>query len=232
MNKKLVLLFISLLILCSGCTAEYTLSIGEDFTITESFTAMEDADFYNTYQNSSVQKVIGFILEPNLEYLNSNGYQVDQVIHNSDAGVKVENTYKSIEEFKEKSKVPNQIASDWSYVDNGDTITLSIKGTLNQDEQDQDGRYVIDEAKIKIVVPFEVVNHNADSTENNSYIWNLDTKSKDKEITITFTKSKKVDKPSETPYIIFGIIIVVVLIIAIAIYSIIGSTKKRNDLDD
>ena len=118
MNKKLVLLFISLLILCSGCTAEYTLSIREDFTVTESFTAMEDADFYNTYKNSSVQKVIGFILEPNLEYLNSNGYQVDQVIHNSDAGVKVENTYKSLEEFKEKSKVPNQIASDWSYVDN------------------------------------------------------------------------------------------------------------------
>ena len=232
MNKKLVLLFISLLILCSGCTAEYTLSIREDFTVTESFTAMEDADFYNTYQNSSVQKVIGFILEPNLEYLNSNGYQVDQVIHNSDAGVKVENTYKSLEEFKEKSKVPNQIASDWSYVDNGDTITLSIKGTLNQDEQDQDGRYVIDEAKIKIVVPFEVVNHNADSTENNSYIWNLGPKSNDKEITITFTKNKKVDKPSETHYIILGIIIVVVLIVAIAIYSIVGSTKKRNNLDD
>ena len=232
MNKKLVLLFISLLILCSGCTAEYTLSIREDFTVTESFTAMEDADFYNTYKNSSVQKVIGFILEPNLEYLNSNGYQVDQVIHNSDAGVKVENTYKSLEEFKEKSKVPNQIASDWSYVDNGDTITLSIKGTLNQDEQDQDGRYVIDEAKIKIVVPFEVVNHNADSTENNSYIWNLGPKSNDKEITITFTKNKKVDKPSETPYIILGIIIVVVLIVAIAIYSIVGSTKKRNNLDD
>ncbi len=232
MNKKIYLIFISLLILCSGCTAEYTLSIHEDFSVTESFTAMEDADFYNAYKSSSVQKVIGFILEPNLDYLNENGYQVDQVIHSEDAGVKVENTYKSIDEFKEKSKIPNQIANDWSYVDNGDTITLTIKGALNQDEQDQDGRYVIDEAKIKIVVPFEVINHNADSNNDNTYTWDFDAKSGEKEIMITFDKMKKVDKEEEPPYIIFGIIGVIVLIIGIVIYSIIQGNKSRNDVDD
>lgn len=232
MNKKIVLLFISLLILCSGCTAEYTLTVQEDFSIKESFTAMEDADFYNKYGNSSVQKVIGFILEPNLDYLNSNNYQVEQIIHDTEAGVRVENTYKSIEEFKEKSKVPNQLASDWSYVDNGDSITLSMKGTLNQDEQDQDGRYVIDELKLQMIIPFEVLEHNADSTKDNTYIWKLDADNNGKEISITFNKNKIVDKGEEPPYIIFGIIIVLVLIVGIAIYSIITSNKNRNDLDD
>ncbi len=232
MNKKIFLIFIGLLILCSGCTAEYTLTVHDDFKVTESFTAMEDADFYNQYKSSSVQKVIGFILEPNLEYLNSNKYQVDQIINKKDAGVKVEKTYDSITDFKEKSEVTKQIANDWSYVDNGDTITLSIKGVLNQDEQDQDGRYVIDNLKINIVVPFEVTNHNADSSNNNTYSWTLDEENNEKELTITFNKKKKVDKGEEPPYIIFGIIIVIVLIIGIAIYSIIESNKHRNNLDD
>lgn len=232
MNRKLYLIFICLLILCSGCTADYTLTINEDFTVKESFTAMETAEFYNEYKNSSVQKVIGFILEPNLEYLNENGYQVDQVINKKDAGAKIEKTYDSIDEFKRDSKLPNQIASNWSYVDNGDTVTLTIKGALNQDEQDQDGRYVIDEARVKIVVPFEVINHNADSNNDNTYTWDFDAKSGEKEIAITFNKMKKVDKGEEPPYIIFGIIVVIVLILGIVIYSIIQGNKNRNDIDD
>jgi len=81
MNKKILILFISLFILCSGCTAEYTLEIKEDLTVKESFTAMEDADFYNSYEYSSAQEVIGFMLEPNLDYLNKNGFEISQILN-------------------------------------------------------------------------------------------------------------------------------------------------------
>lgn len=232
MNKKIYLLFIGLLILCSGCSAEYTLTVHDDLSVTEYFTAIEDAEFYNSYKGSSAQKVIGFILEPNREYFNSNSYQVEQIINQKKAGIKATKDFRNLGELKEKSKVPNQISDNWDYIDNGDTITLSLKGFLNQDTQDQDGRYVIDEAKIKIIIPFEVMEHNADSVKDNTYTWNLDTKTDEKEIKITFNKTKKVDKGEEPPYIIFGIIIVIVLIVGIAIHSVIQGNKSRNNLDD
>lgn len=231
MNKKLYLIFIGLLILCSGCSAEYTLTVHDDLSVTENFTAMEDAEFYNSY-NSSAQKVISFIIEPNKEYFNSNGYQVDQVIHQADAGIKAEKHFISIEDFKEKSQIPNQISDDWSYIDNGESITFKLHGVLNQNEQDQNGRFVIDEAKIKLIIPFEVIDHNADSVNKNTYIWELDSKNLEKDISITFNKTKKVDKEEEPPYIIFGIIIVAILIVGIVIYSMIQSNKNRNNLDD
>lgn len=233
MNKRIYLLFISLLILCSGCTAEYTLEINEDLSLEESFTAMETAEFYNSYSKSSVQKVIGFILEPNLEYLNENGFTVTQVINTKDAGVKVQNTYANCKEYKEKSQVPNQLSSDWECTENGDEITLHINGSFSDDEQNQDGRYLIEKAQIRIVVPFEVSNHNADSYDknNNSYIWKFDESGVEKDITLTFNKNKKVDKSENPPYIIFGIIIVVVLIFLVALSGFITSNKNRNKLD-
>lgn len=233
MNKKILLIFIGLLILCSGCTAEYTLQINEDLSVSESFTAMEDAEFYNAYENTSAQKVIGFILEPNLEYLNQNGFVVSQILRSKEAGVKVDNTYSSIKEYKEKSKVPEQLSSEWSYVENGDEITLSIKGSFLHADQSQDGLYSIDKAQVKIIVPFEVISHNADSynSDNNIYIWKFDESNEEKEIKITFNKIKKVEKELPIPYIIIGIVIVIILIIFVSVSNFIHSNKGRNDLD-
>ncbi len=235
MNKKIIILFIGLIILCSGCTAEYTLEIKDDLTVKESFTAMEDADFYNSYEHSSAQQVIGFMLEPNLEYLNKNGFVITQILNKKDAGVKVENSYGSIKEFKEKSKVPEQLSEEWSYVETEDTITLSIKGSFFHAEQSQDGLYAIDEAQIKLIVPFEVTNHNADSynSDTHTYIWKFDKETEEKEIKITFNKKLLEEKDNSTfPYIVIGIVVVIGLILLIGISGFITGNKNRNNLED
>jgi len=235
MNKKILILFISLFILCSGCTAEYTLEIKEDLTVKESFTAMEDADFYNSYEYSSAQEVIGFMLEPNLDYLNKNGFGISQILNKKEAGVKVENTYGSIKEFKEKSKVPEQLSEEWSYVESEDSITLSIKGSFHHAEQSQDGLYSIHDARIKLIIPFEVTSHNADSfnRDTHSYVWNFDEETEEKEIKITFNKNLiKKDENSNFPYIIIGIVVVVGLILFIGISGFITGNKNRNNLED
>lgn len=231
MKRKICLLLIGILFLCSGCTVNYTLSINEDLTVSESLNAMEGADFYSAYTNSSVQKVIGFILEPNLDYLNSNGYTVDQVLTSSEAGVKVTNEYANLEEYKTKSQLPNQFADDWTYIENGNEITLTITGAFSHDEQNQDGKYVVDEATINIVLPFKVVNHNADSfdEDTNTYTWNFNEDTEEREITITFNKT--IEKPFNSIYIIIGIGIVVVLIIFLIISKFMDTHKDRNKIE-
>ena len=230
MNKKISLILLVLLILCSGCTAQYTLSIQEDLSVKESFTAMEDAEFYNEYTHSSVQKVIGFILEPNLDYLNENGFTITEIINKRDAGVEIENSYKSIEEYKEKSKVTNQLADDWTYEENGDEITLTIKGAFSQEEQSQDGRYVVDEAQINIQLPFTVVSHNADEHEEGTdiYTWSFDQNTEEKEITITFNKN--IERKFSPVYIVIGVMVAIILIIVYIIFAAKKENKKNNQV--
>ena len=69
MNKR-ILYVIALILLCCGCSTKYTIEIDENLGVKEYAKAVETDEFFEQYPNSSVERVIGFLLEPNLEYLN------------------------------------------------------------------------------------------------------------------------------------------------------------------
>ena len=229
MNKR-IFLIIALILFCCGCTAEYTIKINEKLEVEESALILENATFYNRYENSSVQRVIAFILEPNLGYLNANGFIVEQILGEGTAGVKITNSYESIEKFKEVSKFSEQFADSWDYIESGNEITLRIKGAFSDSDQDQSGRYLVDSAEVNIQLPFKVIDHNADHYDKstNTYTWNINRPGMEKEIFITFDKTVK--KEINYIYLVIGGIILVLSVVALYIAGSIVGNKSRNKI--
>lgn len=227
--KKNVIMIVMLILLCCGCTAEYTINIDKDLRVTESMTATSGAEFFSEYNKSSVQRVIGFLLEPNLEYLNENGFKITHLFNTSAAGVRIENSYESIEEYKEISKIINQFADDFEYTTNGNKVTLKIVGKFNADEQDQSGKYLVDTGKISIKLPHKVLEHNADSvdTKNGIYTWNIEEAGVEREILLVFDKRIRKDLIF---YIVIGGIIVLATVGGLVIYNGVLANKTRNKL--
>jgi hypothetical protein len=228
--KKNIILIVALILFCCGCTAEYTLSIDENLNVTEQVTILEGEEFYQQYEKSSVQRVIGFILNPNLEYLNNNGFVVTNLLGKEEAGVLIENTYDSIAKYKEVSEFPKQYAENWEFITNGDEITFKIIGEFNDSEQDQNDRYLIDNGKISIKLPHDVINHNADEVNEKDgiYTWIIEKAGEEREIFITFNKVIK--KDYTVLYIVIGGIIVLAGGCFYFISKTIRSNKNRNEL--
>ncbi len=235
--KSKFLLILTLILLCSGCKVEYTLEIHDDLSISESVLATEDAAFYEAYPYASVRTVIGYILTPNLEYLNENHFVVEELIQSDEAGVMIKNKYQNLEEYHNISKMPFQ----YNYVDglkyqvNGDEVTLSIMGNFQKAEQDQLAGYNIDEATVNLVVPFDVISHNADryNEDTHTYSWDFDEENSSKEMMITFDTTKKAAENKEDfPYVIVGIVVVALLIVGIIVVNMIQKNRLRNSIDE
>lgn len=228
--KKSLLYIIAIILLCCGCSTKYTIEIDENLGVKEYAKAVEDDEFFKQYPSSSVERVVGFLLEPNLEYLNEYGFEISDINENEEAGVGLSNSYKSIEEYIEKSKIYEQYGN-LEYSEKDGKITLKIEGMLSNNEQDQSGKYLIDTSEISIKLPHKVVEHNADSVdeENGIYTWNIDEPGVQKELYITFDKKIKNELP--IGFIIVGGIVVILLIGGYFIYSnVSNSQSKRNEV--
>ncbi len=230
--KKNFILLLFFVMLCCGCEANYTLRINEDLTVSETLSATEPAEFFLQYENSSVQRVVGFILEPNLEVINANKYQVGYINDSDKGGATLTKNYNSLEEYVKNTKISEQFGNEITYTKNGDETTLSITGSFSVDEQDQETGYKVQTAKISIVVPFEVTNHNADSydKDSNTYTWNFDENSEERTLTLTFNQAMKEEESNW--YVYAGIGLVVVLIGVYVVLTIVNQNKQRNKMDE
>ncbi len=229
-RHKILFLIIFLVFLCSGCTAEYTIEINEDLQVKEHLMASEDGEFFNQYENSSAQRVIGFILEPFVEYFNENHFVISQFANSQSGGVNISNTYESLETYKNVSKIPSQYASDWEYEENGDEITIRIKGEFNKQEEDQEAGFVVDDAKVNIKLPFEVVEHNADvhAEGSDTYTWVFNEDTPEREMTITFKKT--IHKGTPLIYIVIGVSMIIVLVIFYLVMKMLKDNKLNNKI--
>ena len=228
--KKKMFYIIALLLICCGCSTKYTIEIDENLGVKEYARAVETNEFFEQYPNSSVERVVGFLLEPNLEYLNEFGFEVSDINDNDEAGVGLSNSYKSIEEYIEKSKIYEQYG-ELEYTEKDGQITLRIEGMLSDNEQDQSGKYLIDTSEISIKLPHNVVDHNADSVDekNGIYTWYINEPGLEKELYITFDKKIKGEIP--VGFIVVGGIVVVLAIAAYFLYSkVLSSKSKRNEV--
>lgn len=208
--KKNLIMILAIVLLCCGCKAEYTLKINEDGSVSEVAKGLEGVDFYSRYPNSSVQHVIGFLIEPHLDYLNKYGYTITEMLNSDKAGVQLTNRFDSLEKYLSTSKAAKQYGSEIEYIEKDGKITLKIVGKLGEETQEQNDQYVIEEGIINISLPNrKVISHNADSydEENETYTWKVDNVNT-REISITFAKEANKYFPLVEIFAIAGFIAV------------------------
>lgn len=211
--KKSFIMILAVILLCCGCKAEYTITIKEDDSVIEQLKMLEDAEFFTQYNKSSVQRVLGNLIEPHLEYFNKYSYKIDELYYKEEAGYLIYNEFPSIEKYLTVTKIDNQYGGEISYVEDDGKITLKINGKLGIETQEVTEQYAVDEGIVNIKLPNrKVYQHNADSydEESNTYTWNINN-DKDREISITFAKkSTRVFPIVETLAIIIFVLVFIV----------------------
>ena len=218
MKKRfLFILFLSLMF-CAGCSANYTITIDEDGKVEERLSAREEEEFFENYPHSSKGLVISYMLDPYIDELNNNNYTVDNSITKTSGGVVITKKYDSIEEYIENSIIYKQFADEIKYSKDGDKVTLSVNGKFSHSEQNQE-LIPVDNASIKIELPFKVYENNADNDDETSYVWNFSKTDEElREIKIVYNVKKLNKKTDFTILIILGVL-GVVMIIGFLVYS-------------
>ena len=224
--KKILLMVFSIIIL-TGCSAEYNIKFDKNMNVEEELFAYESDAFYESYSKSSYNRVISFILEPNLEYFNNNDYSIVTDSFDGDKGAKISRKFKDINEYKETSKIYKQAVDEIEYEEVDGIVTIKAKVSINFNEQDQE-KYNVENLKLNINLPFVVKSSNADKVKKNTYTWTFDKDNSSREIEIVFNKNKlNIDY---TPYIIIGGIVLFIIIVYVYFKNKIKNRNKINEI--
>lgn len=225
--KKYIVLFL-LLMLCCSCKASYELIINDDLTVDESITGVESNEFFSQYEYYSTDEAISAILYPKEDYLNSNNFQINNILEDSLSGVTVSKKYDSLEQYFNKSVAYLQLYANWKYKDEKGIISLNITDKLPKNYDSLD-RYLIDEGTISVTLPFKVLKENADkyNSKTNTYTWNINYDD-EKEIYLQFDSNKmiKQQRKSMTVYII----IVFLIGIIVSVFFVLKKIKRNNKI--
>ena len=221
--KKKIIFVILMLVLLSGCKAKYSLKINKDGSVDETLVATETPEYFDTYKHTSVGKVISYVIMPYIDVLNDKKYEVTNNVNiNSDSGVTVKKKYNSFKDYIGNSVIYSQFTDKINYEENGDKVSISLTGKFSSSDQNQS--YVpIKDGKVSITVPYKVTDSNADKVDGNTYIWLFDNnKGEEREIRISYTKSKLLNLDFN-----YSAIIIVALIVILAIFAFVVYTKYK-----
>ncbi len=223
---KKIFIIAALMLLCVGCEAQYNVEIKDDGTVKETLRAIEDKDFFEEYEKSSTGRVVSFILEPYLNELNNNKYEVKNDIAEDHGGVVITRNYSSIETYINSTILSSQFTDKVNFEKDSHTVTITAKGAFSKDEQNQD-KIPVDEGIISITIPYKVKEHNADRVDGNTYIWEFSAvDSEDEELKIVYDDSKLSGKNN---YLLIGTIggIIILLVGGFLMYNVIRSRRAN-----
>ena len=231
--KKKILLIIALIFICAGCDVKYTLKIDQDLKVEEYVSATEPDKFFENFPKSSRGKVVADILSQYTDVLNENNYDTKSQVGAFQSGAIVSKSYPDLKTYSDETIFTSQFSDDKVEVTEKDNIvTLRIYGNFSHSEQNQ-SKVPVDTAKIRIEIPFKVTDKNCHEVDGNTYIWNFDEDSLDREIRISFDKSKvaKETKSFDYSYLIIIGAVIVLAFIGYLLYNRIGKRSKEvNDL--
>ena len=226
--KKYILLLI-LIFLTVGCKAEYTIKINNDRSVEESIVGLENEEYYSRYPRSSKKRVIRFTTALVNDYLEKNNFTREIITNGDYTGERVKSKYKNLKDYFSKSKAYEQLYETFDSDINGNIVTISLKNRYPKNGNSVD-RFIINDCKVKIVLPFSVKEHNADyyNESENSYTWNLNIDDS-KEIYIQFDTGKNI-KTNFNKYIVYSILGIVLLIVLIIFIKFYTHRKSQNKI--
>ena len=204
MKKVLKIFFVSvLIILLTGCSGNYNLTINSDLSINE------ELDISINNQNDAYQKTLNIFEENEVE---RDKYNV--VIVDNEVKINYKDKFSSIEDYILNSKIYHQLFDKIQYNKDSDNIDLYIDQNLklknNYNLLNGTNLNDIDIIQINVTNPFKVKETNSEIVTDKVYTWTIKNTDIEKKISMKFKSVL-----DEFPYraVILGIVIFVVLII-------------------
>lgn len=221
---KIFCCLISMLLL-SGCTVKYEVSIDSDLNVKEKINIFETISYFEqNYTYYKREEVIDAFWNNNISDYPNAGYSY---IHNdNETGAIIRANYTNLFNYKDKTTIYKQYFNSLSIEEKDNIISIKADDFEPYNEQYFE-RFAIQDLTITINIPFEVIDSNADYIQGTNYIWYVDEDTEDKQIKISFNKSKAKNNNQNNNFyysIIFGIIVIAIILIIYVVYRI-----KRND---
>lgn len=231
--KKIVLVL--LILLLTGCSIEYNLKINKDLTVEERIEAVEENDFFKLYEYTNKIDVINFIFEPYLEEIDAYSYNYDIISNDEFGGMFIKRKYSSLQDYINNVDSIYYLFENVDYSEYNNIVTLKTTGKFYNYNLDDPERPAIENAKIIIEPIFEVIESNADEVVKNSrYIWIINKNTLEKNITISFDKTKRIDviNISDKIKIDYTLLIIIVILLGFVILGLklINQDKKNNKI--
>lgn len=220
--KKIVIL--AFLLLLTGCTAEYNISINEDLSISETAYCYGDSDMFDTYYMTTRSNVLGEILDVYTDGLKENGYEYE-LMEGTNPYVVLSRKYSDIGDYVNKTILLNDYFDEIKYTKNGDILKIETVG-FHPNEENDPNRFYITNLDIAITSSYKVINHNATKIDDNTNTYHFEIKedTEDFKIILELDTTKKFN-PLEKTYL--TIIITVLIIIAAWIMVFVLNKKKK-----
>ena len=199
MFKKIkFLLLLLIVIVVSGCDAEYNITIHENLAIEEKITFMEKNDAIYLYTSSINGYIDSFIIQMGDQYSVDN-YDVKKEIGDTVSGIEAVRPYNDFESLTENNILIGEIYDEMSMNidDYNNLVELNFKSINKRYEifyGDLHSDALLSNINIVIELPYEVVRSNADSIDKtkNRYTWYYDKDVAYKDVEIIFDKGKLV----------------------------------------
>lgn len=194
MKKKLLILIVPFLL--TGCAAvNYDLEINSDLEVEEIVSITGTTEYFNNfYKNLPITIVREFYEdEERMKPLKDNNYSYELVTENVNYPTLVaRKKYSSLSEYTNNTIFKGQSFENIVTSVDGDLVTIQTVNFLPYLEDEDDARYSISNVDFTIKVPFVVTSNNADSYDpkTNTYTWTINEDTKEKQITLTFDKTR------------------------------------------
>ncbi len=219
MNNKLKIIVISIFILLlTGCSGNYNLTINKDMSVNEELELSFDnnKDLYNKtlkiFENNNVDK---------------NKYDVN--ISNGKVAIKYNEKFNSIEDYILNSKVYKQLFNEIQYNKTKSYIDLYVSDELklknNYNLISGSNLQDLDMIQVNITNPYKMIYTNAEIENNNTYTWTIKKNDQNKEIQMQFKHLL-----NEFPYRLVIVLSVIALVVIISGINILLKTRKRQSI--
>ena len=231
MKKLKIFIFLCLVLLLSGCSVEYDLTLNDDFTVSEKVVAIEKTKRMEALTKQKGKQAVNYLYN----MFKRNGEDITLTSRDDDY-----NTYATaiishddINDYA--SKFSSDVFDNINVTKDGNIITLS---TTQKELLSSDTNYSLlyDDITVNITIPFEVTSNNADKVNGNTYTWNIKKDSDYKTIEFSYKEGNKKDEVNinvnnETYNIHYGVIIVIGLVIIIgSIVLFVYIKNKKNNV--
>lgn len=230
MKKLKIFIFLCLVLLLSGCSVEYDLTLNDDFTVSEKVVATEKTKRMEALTKQKGKQAVNYLYN----MFKRNGEDITLTSRDDDY-----NTYATaiishddINDYA--SKFSSDVFDNVNVTKDGNIITFS---TEQKELLSSDTNYSLlyDDITVNITIPFEVINNNADKVNGNTYTWNIKKDSDYKTIEFSYKEGNKKDEVNinvnnETYNIHYGVIIAIgiVIIIGSIVLFVYIKNKKNN----
>ena len=233
MNKNIIKFFLVFVfvILASGCSVQYTLSLNEDSSINETIVATEMTKRLESRTKLKGNQAINYVA--NMFTTDISRYSMSTKEEGTNTIVTSSAAYDDLNDFT--SKFNSDIFDKHVITKDGDNVTITIDQKVKLGG-DSPSTPIYDNIDVIIKLPFEVTDSNATEVSKKEYKWSFKKEEELKSIKLTYKEDKIKDKVNVTIndkkynfeywYIIVGVIVIFI----IALVSIVLVKNKKNNV--